>query len=156
MTVNYNKKPAIVFLVALLLIFIGFLLNDRINSLLDQGINEQTPIQTTPSVVNEGRDVSLPKEFPQYPGSQITDRWMKETQETTGSSFVLQTQDAPGEVYEFYRERVEGLGWTIQEEDGENNTLMLRQANTQGFLVISQTEEDATLISITFAVINNE
>ena len=115
----------------------------------DDGINST---KTTTQSVIEKDNVDLPSDFPKYPNSELSDSWMRDTEETTGSSFILYTDDTKKMIFEFYKKELVESDWEIQNEISQNFILNVVKEDTQGYLVVSDSTEGRSLISITLAI----
>ncbi len=152
-----SKKLVIIFIVTGTLVSISVLLYWQI--VRNRGIveDDQTEMsETLMSIEKNSQDIQLLESFPQIPGSRITNRWSSETSETVGSSFVMQTTQKKSEVFEYYISELPKRGWEIREENLENTVLNISINDIQGYLVLTDSDEGDTLISVTFAQIKND
>lgn len=98
---------------------------------------------------------NFPEAFPVYEGVKLTDSWTEEGGERQGMSVVWETNDRLDSVFEFYKFKLESLGWktNVVLESKDSYTLSFEKEEAAGFMGITKDLEVAkTIISATIGI----
>jgi hypothetical protein len=108
--------------------------------------------------VDVGKDVDL-SELPdalRYPGAKGVGKWSMSTEEGTGTSFMLETNNTKQQVKDWYLSSMTGAGYkkAMEMETGDGIVMMFKKEGDEkaSATITIGTEDDKTTISVLYGV----
>ena len=114
------------------------------------GDQMEMKVKTDDGTFEMGKDVKLPENVPQYPGSQIISKAAGTSADGQGGLFTMTSSDGTEEIVKYYQDYYTGQGWeqvaemnfgqatTVVFEKGEDNNISVSVAQ-------NNTDSNATI-----------
>lgn len=116
---------------------------------------DATDAQATPQMATpEGEAADIPEEFPNdlpmYPGAVAAQSKGAVADGVPMAAVQLQSDDSPKEVYDFYMEKFEREGWTIETREGfeGRNAVSATNGECSATMLAAPNEEGGTSIFV--------